>query len=52
VLGANTSTLFRNTGFQNVPLARGDFLTVNINSTSLTLPAANLTVTIRVRRLS
>lgn len=40
------------TGFADTSVVRGDYLTVNINSVGLTVPGADLTVTIRVKRLS
>lgn len=51
-LAANQNTVLFNTGFEVTRLEPSDFLTVDIISTSLTQPAANLTVNIRVRRLS
>lgn len=52
VLAANANTTYLTTGFAVTELARNDFLTVNINSVNLSQPAADLTVTIRIRRLA
>lgn len=52
VISAGTNTAYISAGFATTTLARNDYLSVNVISASLSQPAADLTVTIRVRRLS